>query len=212
MTPYMGSTQDAVQYNLHFFGEKMEILMIRDIFSVSIILFSVIDILGSIPIIIELRKRPGGIRPLKATLIAFAIMVAFLYIGESILKLFSVDIVSFSITGGLIMFLLGLEMVLEIEIFKSKPDLQSSDIVPLAFPLIAGPGTMTTLISLRAEFSKVTILIAVLLNIITVYATLKTSGWISKKLGVAGANVLRKVFGIILLAIAIKLLKNNFAA
>lgn len=208
----MGSTQDAAQYNLHFFGEKMEILMIRDIFSVSIILFSVIDILGSIPIIIELRKRPGGIRPLKATLIAFAIMVAFLYIGESILKLFSVDIVSFSITGGLIMFLLGLEMVLEIEIFKSKPDLQSSDIVPLAFPLIAGPGTMTTLISLRAEFSKVTILIAVLLNIITVYATLKTSGWISKKLGVAGANVLRKVFGIILLAIAIKLLKNNFAA
>ncbi|MCK5883172.1 MAG: MarC family protein [Bacteriovoracaceae bacterium] len=190
----------------------MNLTAFKDIFSVTIILFSVIDILGSLPIIIDLRKRPGGIQPMKATFIACIIMVAFLYIGETVLSLFNVDVISFSITGGLIMFLMGLEMVLDIEIFKSNPEVQSSDIVPLAFPLIAGPGTMTTLISLRAEFSQTTVLISVILNILFVYFTLKASGLISKKLGTAGTSVLRKVFGIILLAIAIKLLKNNILA
>ncbi len=190
----------------------MYLIAFKEIFSVTIILFSVIDILGSLPIVIDLRKRPGGIKPLKATLVACFIMVAFLLIGETVLKLFNVDVISFSLTGALIMFLMGLEMVLDIEIFKSNPEVQSSSIVPLAFPLIAGPGTMTTLISLRAEFSQLTILISVLLNILFVYFTLKASGWISQKLGLAGTNVLRKVFGIILLAIAIKLLKNNILA
>lgn len=189
----------------------MEFIHFKEIFSVTIILFSVIDIIGSLPIVIDLNKKKSGIKPIKATLVACVIMISFLYIGESILKLFSVDIASFSITGGLIMFLMGLEMVLEIEIFKSNPDIESSDIVPLAFPLIAGPGVITTIISLRAEYSKGYVLSGIIVNMIFVFICLKSSKWISKKLGLAGANVLRKVFGIILLAISIKLLKINLA-
>lgn len=178
--------------------------------SVSIILFSVIDILGSVPIIINLRKKYGHIQSEKATIVASLIMVAFLFLGESILKLFGIDVYSFAITGAIIMFLIGMEMVLGVEIFKSTPGEEaSSSIVPIAFPLIAGAGTMTTLISLRAEFEQVNVLAGIFVNMILVYIVLKSSNWLEKKIGQSGFNILRKVFGIILLAIAIKLFKQN---
>jgi multiple antibiotic resistance protein len=182
----------------------------KEIASVSIILFSVIDILGSIPIIMGLRKKYGHIQSEKATIIASLIMVIFLFLGESILKLFGIDVYSFAITGAIIMFLIGMEMVLGVEIFKHTPgEESSSSIVPIAFPLIAGAGTMTTLISLRAEFAQINVLVGIFVNMILVYIVLKTSPWMEKKIGQAGFNILRKVFGIILLAIAIKLFKQN---
>jgi len=136
----------------------------KEILSVTLILFSVIDILGSVPIIIDLRKKNRVVYPGKATLISGLLMVLFLYIGESILKLFAVDIQSFALAGSFVMFLIGMEMVLNIVIFKPEPEISSTSVVPLAFPLIAGAGTMTTLISLRAEFQKVNILLGVFLN------------------------------------------------
>lgn len=182
----------------------------KEIISVSLILFSVIDILGSVPIIIDMRKRDGHIQSEKATLVAGIIMIAFLYLGKSILALFGLDVESFAIAGALVMFLLGMEMVLGIELFKADTSgSSSSSIVPLAFPLIAGAGTMTTLISLRAEYSQPNVLVGVVLNLAFVYIVLKSSSWLEKKLGAAGFNILRKVFGIILLAIAIRLFKNN---
>ncbi len=185
-------------------------LNFKEIASVSIILFSVIDILGAIPIIINLRKKYGHIQSEKATIVASLIMVVFLFLGESILKLFGIDVYSFAITGAIIMFLIGMEMVLGVEIFKAQPgEESSSSIVPIAFPLIAGAGTMTTLISLRAEFAQINVLVGIFVNMIFVYAVLKSSNWLEKKIGQAGFNILRKVFGIILLAIAIKLFKQN---
>jgi multiple antibiotic resistance protein len=183
----------------------------KEIFSVSLILFSVIDILGSIPIIIDLRKKNGGMLAAgRATIVAGALMFVFLFIGQEILGLFGIDVASFAIAGAIIMLLLGMEMVLGIDIFKSDPaDSRTSAIVPLAFPLIAGAGTMTTLISLRAEYNQGSVLVGIILNLVIIYIVLKGSVWIEKQLGQAGANVLRKVFGIILLAIAIKLLKTN---
>lgn len=185
-------------------------LNFKEIISVSLILFSVIDIIGSIPIIIDLRKKSGHIQSEKATVVAGVLMFAFLFLGESILRLFGIDVGSFAIAGAIIMFLIGMEMVLGIELFKSDPaDNASSSIVPLAFPLIAGAGTMTTLISLRAEYLQVNVLVGVVLNLIFVYIVLKTSSWLERKIGQAGFNILRKVFGIILLSISIKLFKNN---
>lgn len=182
----------------------------KEIISVTLILFSVIDILGSVPIIIDMRKREGHIQSEKATIVAGIIMIAFLFLGKSILNLFGLDVESFAIAGALIMFFLGVEMVLGIELFKPDDSgTTSSSIVPLAFPLIAGAGTMTTLISLRAEYSQPNVLVGVVLNLIFVYIVLKSSSWLERKLGPAGFNILRKVFGIILLAIAIKLFKNN---
>jgi multiple antibiotic resistance protein len=182
----------------------------KEIISVSLILFSVIDILGSIPIIIDLRKKAGAIQSEKATLVAGIIMVIFLFVGESILRLFGIDVESFAVAGAIIMFLLGMEMVLGVEFFKSdEADASSTSIVPIAFPLIAGAGTMTTLISLRAEYSQPNVLVGIFLNLILVYIVLKSSNWMERKIGKAGFNILRKVFGIILLSIAIKLFINN---
>lgn len=182
----------------------------KEIISVSLILFSVIDILGSIPIIIDLRKRSGHIQSEKATIVAGVIMVVFLFLGKSILSLFGIDVESFALAGALIIFLIGMEMILGIELFKSDAAAaSSSSIVPLAFPLIAGAGTMTTIISLRAEYSVPNILVGIILNLAFIYTVLKTSGWLERKLGAAGFNIIRKVFGIILLAIAIKLFKSN---
>ncbi len=182
----------------------------KEILSVSLILFSVIDIIGSVPIIIDLRKKAGHVQSEKATVVSGIIMVVFLLVGEGILGLFGIDIYSFAIAGALIMFFMGMEMVLGIQIFKNDPqDLNSASIVPLAFPLIAGAGTMTTLISLKAEFATPNIFIGIFINLAFVYLVLKTSGWLEKKIGNAGFNVLRKVFGIILLAIAIKLFKSH---
>lgn len=188
-------------------------LSLKEVFSVTLILFSVIDILGAIPIIIDLRKKEGEIESGKATIVAGVIMFAFLFIGSSILSLFGVDVESFAVAGALIMFLLGLEMVLNIEIFKSEPEEErstKSTIVPLAFPLLAGAGTMTTLISLRAEYERNNIIVGVIVNLIIVYIVLKLSGKIAEVIGKSGTMVLRKIFGIILIAIAIKLGKSNF--
>ena len=167
----------------------------KEILSVSLILFSVIDILGSVPIIIDLRKKFGHVQSEKATLVSGIIMVIFLFVGESILQLFGIDISSFAVAGAIIMFFLGMEMVLGLQFFKSDPEeSKSASIVPIAFPLIAGAGTMTTLISLKAEFSNANILVGVALNLVFVYIVLKTSGWLEKVIGKAGFNVLRKVF------------------
>lgn len=183
--------------------------MIKEIFSVSLVLFSVIDILGSIPIIIDLKRKKGSLEIGKTTLVAGLIMVVFLFLGESILRLFGVDTASFAAAGALIIFFLGLEMVLGIRLFKETVEDSPSSIVPLAFPLIAGAGTMTTLISLRAEYDQLSILAGIGLNLIFVYLVLRSAPWIERKLGHAGADILRKVFGIILLAIAIKLFRAH---
>ncbi len=182
----------------------------KEILSVTLILFSVIDILGSVPVVIDLKKKAGGIESGKATLVSGIIMISFLFLGQSILKLFGLDIASFAIAGGLVMFILGMEMILGVRIFKQNPDeANTASIVPLAFPIIAGAGTMTTILSLRAAYSTYNILIGIAVNLIFVYLVLRSSGWLEKKLGAGGFNILRKVFGIILLAIAIKLIKTN---
>lgn len=187
-------------------------LNFRDILSVSLILFSVIDILGAIPVIIDLRRKTGHIHAEQATLVAGGIMIAFLYIGKSILNLFGVDINSFAIAGALIIFLIGLEMTLGRNIFKSEDAAagKAASIVPLAFPVIAGAGTMTTILSLKSQYDEINILVGILLNLVFIYLVLKSSQWIEVKLGKMGANVLRKVFGVILLAISIKILKARF--
>lgn len=183
----------------------------KEILSVSLILFSVIDIIGNIPIIIDLRKKVGHVQSEKATLVSAVIMIAFLFLGESILKLFGLDLGSFAIAGAIVMFLIGMEMVLGLTFFQNEPDAgDASSIVPLAFPLIAGAGTMTTLISLNAEYHTNNILVGIIVNLALVYLVLKTCGWLEKKIGNGGFTVLRKVFGIILLAIAIKLFKNHW--
>ncbi|MDB5260797.1 MAG: rane protein [Adhaeribacter sp.] len=181
----------------------------KEILSVTLILFAVIDILGSIPIIIQLRQREGVIQSGKATLVAAVIMVVFLFLGQEILKLFGLDFQSFALAGAIIIFLFGMEMILGINLFHNNPESQSGSIVPLAFPLIVGAGTMTTLLSLRAAYGLPNILVGILLNLLFVYIVLKSSGWLERKLGQAGMDVLRKVFGFILLAIAIKLFKSN---
>ena len=182
---------------------------IKEILSVSLILFSVIDILGSIPIIIDMRKKSGKIESEKATIAAGIIMVAFLFFGKSILSLFGLDVESFSVAGAIIIFLIGMEMILGIHLFRSDPETKTTSIVPLAFPIIAGAGTMTTIITLRAEFAQANILVGIFFNLLLIYVVLKTSGWLEKKLGKSGADILRKAFGIILLAIAVKIIKTN---
>lgn len=182
----------------------------KELFSVTLILFSVIDILGAIPFIIDIKRKFKVLDALKITVISGLLLYAFLFIGESILHLFGVDVQSFAVAGGLIMFFLGLEMVLNIEIFKHDPQLAyTSPIVPLAFPLIAGAGSMTTLISLNAEYERLNIILGVLLNLIFVYCVLKSADFIDKKIGVSGSIILRKFFGTILLAMAIRLIKKN---
>ncbi len=185
-------------------------LHFKEIMSVSLILFSVIDILGSIPIIIDLRKKHGHIQSEKATLISGVIMIGFFFLGESILNLFGIDIHSFAIAGAIVMFILGMEMVLGLQFFKAdSSESTSASIVPLAFPLIAGAGTMTTLISLKSTYENSNIIAGIFVNLLFVYLVLKTSGWLERVIGKAGFNILRKIFGIVLLAISIKLFKSN---
>jgi len=185
-------------------------LEFKQIFSVTLILFAVIDIMGSIPVIIELRRREGVIHSERATLVAGVLMIVFLFLGHEILQLFGLDYASFAMAGAIVIFLMGLEMVLGIHIFQANTTSNGSgSIVPLAFPLIVGAGTMTTLLSLRAAYSLPNIIVGILLNLLFVYIVLKSSGWLERKLGPAGTDILRKVFGVILLAIAIKLFKSN---
>jgi len=182
----------------------------KELISVSLVLFSVIDILGSIPIIIDLKRKGLKIEAAKASLVALLLMTVFLYAGAALLSLFGVDIQSFAVAGAIIIFLIGMEMILGIRIFRDNPDASKGTIVPVAFPLIAGAGTLTTIIALKAKYEAVNIQIGIVLNILFVFLVLRSSDWISSKLGESGANVLRKVFGIILLAMAIKLFKDNF--
>ncbi len=186
---------------------------IKEIISVTLILFSVIDILGNIPVILTLKEQGKKIESGKATLAAGLIMLIFLLAGESILKLIGIDVQSFALAGALVIFIIGLEMILGVTLFKEEEsESNSSSIVPLAFPLIAGAGTLTTILSLKAEYEALNIGVGIAVNLLIVYVVLRSSSWIQRKLGKGGASVLRKVFGIILLAIAIKLFKSNWGA
>ena len=180
----------------------------REIATATMVLFAVIDIVGSIPVIIGLRSKFGEIQSGKASLVSAAIMIAFLFVGEEILKLIGIDVNSFAVAGSFVLFFLALEMILGIRLYKDE-HATSASIVPIAFPLVAGAGTMTTLLSLRAEFQSVNIIIAILLNIVLVYFVLKFSGKIEKMLGENGLSIIRKVFGVVLLAIAVKLFAAN---
>ncbi|CAM3827910.1 MarC family protein [Flavobacterium cucumis] len=180
----------------------------KDIFTISMILFAVIDIVGSIPIIVDLRSKMGHIQSEKATIVAAVIMIAFLFVGEEILKLIGIDANSFAVAGSFVLFFLALEMILGIRLYK-EDNPSTASIVPIAFPLIAGAGTMTTILSLRAAYDKINIIIAILINVIVVYGVLKSSGKIERLLGTNGLGVIRKIFGVILLAIAVKLFAAN---
>lgn len=180
----------------------------NDALSAFLILFAVIDILGSIPIIVTLRKKVGQVQSEKATLVAGAIMIVFLFLGERILHLLGVDVQSFAIAGSFVLFFLALEMILGITLYKEESP-NTASIVPIAFPMIAGAGTMTSLVSLRAEFANINIIIAIVLNMVVVYAVLKNTERIERILGSGGLSILRKVFGVILLAIAVKLFFAN---
>lgn len=180
----------------------------KQIATATMVLFAVIDILGSIPIIIGLRNKVGHIQSEKASIVAGLIMVAFLFLGEKILKLIGIDVNSFAVAGAFIIFFLAIEMILGISLYRDDEP-ESASIVPIAFPLIAGAGTLTSILSLRAEYHVENIIVAIVLNIIFVYLVLKSSRKIEKVLGKNGVNVIRKVFGVILMAIAVKLFATN---
>ena len=182
--------------------------ILKEILTASMVLFAVIDIVGSIPIIISLREKAGHIQSEKASLVSALLMIAFLFIGEQILSLIGLDVNSFSVAGSLVILLMALEMILGITLFKEEPP-EVASVVPLAFPIIAGAGTMTSLLSLRAEYEMINIIAAIVINILIVYIILKTSGKLQKILGKTGISIIRKVFGIILLAIAVKLFATN---
>jgi len=176
----------------------------------TMVLFAVIDIVGSIPILMDVKRKSGDIHPGRATLVALGIMLTFLFVGESIITFLGVDVNSFAVAGSFVLFFMALEMVLGIELFKSDPSsMKAATVVPVAFPLIAGAGSMTSIISLRAEFAQLNIMIAILINMALVFIVLKNLGRLEKLLGEGGIAVLRKVFGIILLAIAVKLFASN---
>lgn len=181
---------------------------VKEIVTASMILFAVIDILGSVPIIISLRSKVGHIQSEKASIVAACIMVAFLFVGESILSLIGIDVNSFAVAGAFVIFFLALEMVLGITLFKDDEP-ESASVVPIAFPLIAGAGTLTSILALRAEYHVENIIVAIVVNIIFVYIVLKSSAKIERFLGKNGLSVIRKVFGVILLAIAVKLFATN---
>ena len=180
----------------------------KEILTASLILFAVIDIVGSVPIIISLREKVGHIQSEKASIIAAIIMISFLYLGEEILNLIGIDVNSFAVAGSLVILFLALEMILGVTLYRDDAPATAS-IVPLAFPMIAGAGTMTSILSLRAEFHVVNIIIAILINIIFVYIVLKSSKLIGRLLGKSGISIIRKVFGVVLLAIAVKLFTSN---
>ena len=181
---------------------------IKEFVSSSMILFAIIDVIGNLPLVILLREKFKVIESGKATIISLIIMVVFLYLGEIILNLLGVDITSFAIAGSIIILFLATEMILGIKLYKDD-NVKTASIVPIAFPLIAGPGTLTTLISIKSEYDNINIILAIFLNMILVYFVLKSSEKIQKHLGINGINILRKVFGIILLAIGIKLFTTN---
>jgi multiple antibiotic resistance protein len=184
-------------------------LSVDNILTVTFTLFAVIDIIGSVPVLISLKSKLGGIREARATLISGAFMIFFLFTGEPFLSLLGVDVRSFAVGGSIVLFILGLEMVLGLEFFKSEKDVRAATVVPIAFPLIAGSGTLTTIISLKANYDSPTILIAIVANLIIIFAVLKSLRFIERILGPAGLIAVRKFFGVVLLAIAVKIFAAN---
>jgi multiple antibiotic resistance protein len=188
-------------------------LNFKEIFTAFMILFAVIDIIGNIPIIIDLRKKVGHIQSEKASIIAGVIMVVFLFLGKNILSLIGIGVNSFAVAGAFILFFIALEMILGITLYKEEDNnAMTASVFPLAFPLIAGPGSLTTLLSLRAEYNLESIIIAVIMNVVVIYIVLKTSSKIERVIGQNGISIIRKVFGVILLAIAVKLFAHNIKA
>ena len=185
-------------------------LNFKEIFTAFMVLFAVIDIIGSIPIIIDLRKKVGHIQSGKASLIGGVILIVFLFLGKNILSLIGIDVYSFAVAGSFVLFFIALEMILGVTLYKDDENASiTASVFPLAFPLIAGPGSLTTLLSLRAEFRLENIIVAVIINVIFIYIVLKTSSRIERIIGANGINIIRKVFGVILLAIAVKLFTSN---
>ncbi|MFD0835007.1 MarC family protein [Mariniflexile aquimaris] len=185
----------------------------KEIFTAFMVLFAVVDIIGNIPIIIDLRKKVGHINSRKASIISGVIMISFLFLGKSILNLIGIDVNSFAVAGAFILFFIALEMILGITLYKHEEHTSdTASVFPLAFPLIAGPGSLTTLLSLRAEFETNSIIIAIILNVIVIFIVLKTSKTIERFLGQNGISIIRKIFGVVLLAIAVKLFAYNIKA
>ncbi len=184
----------------------------KEIITVIFTLFAVIDILGSIPILISLKDKMGGtIRSTQATLASGAFMILFLFVGQPFLNLLGLDVQSFAVAGSIVIFILGLEMVLGLDFFKPDSNPKSGSVVPIAFPLIAGSGTLTTIMSLKANYHDINILIGIIINCIVIFIVLKSLKWIEKALGPNGLIVVRKFFGVILLAIAVKIFGSNIA-
>ena len=188
------------------FGE----IAIKEIVTVSFTLFAVIDMLGSIPVLVSLKEKFGGpIKSMQATVVSAALMILFLFLGKEFLNLLGLDVKSFAVAGSIVIFILGLEMVLGIEFFKPDKNAKSGSVVPIAFPIIAGSGTLTTIMSLKANYGDVNILIGILVNCIVIYLVLKSLKWIERALGPNGLSVVRKFFGVILIAIAVKIFSSN---
>ncbi|MDA3616367.1 MarC family protein [Polluticaenibacter yanchengensis] len=181
----------------------------NDILTISLTLFAVIDIIGSIPLLISLKQKMGGLNELNATAVSGGLMILFLFLGEGFLKILGLDVSSFAIAGSIVIFIIGLEMILGLEFFKSDPNDKAGHLVPIAFPLIAGSGTLTTVMSLRANYNEGAVLIAIIVNLIIIYIVLKSLDIISKILGKGGLLAVRKFFGVILLAIAVKVFATN---
>jgi multiple antibiotic resistance protein len=184
----------------------------NELVTVIFTLFAVIDIVGSIPLLISMKEKMGGIKSFKVTLISGGLMIAFLFLGKPFLSVLGLDVKSFAVGGSIVIFLLGLEMVLGHEIFKGDKDAHSGTVVPIAFPIIAGSGTLTTIMSLKANFEEVYILLGIVVNLAIIYIVLKSLSWIEKLLGPGGLLAVRKFFGVILLAIAVKIFSSNVGA
>jgi multiple antibiotic resistance protein len=198
------STKFVKNLDMNFF----QLLNFKEILTATMVLFAVIDIIGSIPIIINLRQKVGRIESEKASIVALLIMIIFLFIGDQILSLIGIDVYSFAVAGSILIFFIAIEMILGITLYKDEEP-ETASIVPIAFPLIAGAGTMTTLLSMRAAYADINIIIAIIINVGLVYVVLKLSGKMGAWLGKGGISIIRKVFGIILMAIAVKLFTGN---
>ncbi len=189
---------------------------LKEFLTLSFTLFAVIDIVGSVPMLISIKKKLGNIHPFRVTIISGGLMVLFFFMGKPLLNILGVDIRSFAVAGSIVIFILGLEMVLGIEFFKSDNNDATSTVVPIAFPLIAGSGTLTTIMSLKATFERsdrneYMILLAILVNLLVIFLVLRSLNWIERLLGKAGLMAVRKFFGVILLAIAVKIFAGNAA-
>jgi len=184
-------------------------IAIKEIITISFTLFAVIDMLGSIPVLASLREKMGVIRSGQATIVSGGLMILFLFLGQEFLKVLGLDVRSFAVAGSIVIFILGLELVLGVEFFKPDSNPKSGSVVPIAFPLIAGSGTLTTIMSLKADYHDINILIGILINCVVIYVVLKSLKWIEKFLGPSGMAVIRKFFGVILLAIAVKIFGSN---